>query len=77
MKVKTSVTLSEELLELVDTRARRANTNRSDFIERAVWTFIGQLVRADQNARDLELLNRYAERLNAEAEDVLSYQVIT
>jgi metal-responsive CopG/Arc/MetJ family transcriptional regulator len=76
MKVKTSVTLSEELLKVVDKRAKRAKTNRSDFIEQAVWIFVGQLIRAEQNARDLEILNRHADRLNAEAEDALSYQAV-
>ena len=76
MKVKTSVTLSEELLKVVDKRAKRAKTNRSDFIEQAVWIVVGQLIRAEQNARDLEILNRHADRLNAEAEDALSYQAV-
>ena len=76
MKVKTSVTLSEELLKIVDKRAKRAKTNRSDFIEQAVWIVVGQLTRAEQNARDLEILNRHADRLNAEAEDALSYQAV-
>ena len=76
MKVKTSVTLSEELLKIVDKRAKRAKTNRSDFIEQAVWIVVGQLIRAEQNARDLEILNRHADRLNAEAEDALSYQAV-
>jgi hypothetical protein len=31
-------------------------------------------VRAQANARDLERINRAAERLNAEADDVLDYQ---
>lgn len=76
MKVKTSVSLSEELLKVVDKRAKRAKTNRSDFIEQAVWTFVGLLIRSEQNARDLAIINRHADRLNAEAEDVLSYQTV-
>ena len=47
----------------------------SDFIETAVWTFIGQLIRDEQNARDLEIINRRADFLNQEAADVLAYQV--
>ena len=35
MKVKTSITLSEDLLSLVDKRARRLKKNRSEFIEAA------------------------------------------
>ena len=62
MKVKTSVSLSAELLKVVDKRAKRAKTNRSDFIEQAVWTFVRQLIRDEQNARDLAIINRHADR---------------
>ena len=75
MKVKTSITLSEELLKAIDKRAKQSNKNRSDFIEAAVWVFIGQLIRDEQNARDLEIINRRADHLNREAADVLAYQV--
>ena len=74
MKIKTSITLSDELLKAIDTYGK-AYKNRSDFIERATWTFIGQIIRNRQNARDVELINQNADRLNAEADDVLTYQV--
>ena len=74
MKVKTSITLSEELLKAIDKRAKKYK-NRSDFIEAAVWAFIGQMIRDEQNARDLEIINRRADYLNQEAADVLTYQV--
>ncbi len=75
MKVKTSITLSEELLKVIDKRAKQYKKNRSDFIEAAVWAFIGQLIRDEQNARDLEIINRRADFLNQEAAEVLTYQV--
>ena len=75
MKVKTSITMSEELVEAVDRRARQQNRNRSDLIELAVRAFIEQLARAEQDARDLEILDRQVERLNREAAEVLQYQV--
>lgn len=75
MKVKTSITLSEELLKAIDARAGRDKKNRSDFIEGAVRAFIDQTIRDEQNARDLEIINRRAEHLNKEAADVLAYQV--
>lgn len=75
MKVKTSITLSEEVLKVIDKRARQSRKNRSDFIETAVWAFVGQLIRDEQNARDLDIINRKAEALNEEAADVLAYQV--
>ncbi len=42
MKIKTSITLSEKLLEAVDERAKQQMKLRSDFIEGAVWAFIRQ-----------------------------------
>jgi hypothetical protein len=35
-----------------------------------------QIARNETNARDLEAINRRADRLNREAQDVLDYQVI-
>jgi metal-responsive CopG/Arc/MetJ family transcriptional regulator len=75
MKVKTSITISEELLKVVDKRAKQYKKNRSDFIEAAVLAFIGKLIRDEQNARDLEILNRRADFLNQEAAEVLAYQI--
>jgi metal-responsive CopG/Arc/MetJ family transcriptional regulator len=74
MKCKTSITLSEELLQAVDKRASRCKTNRSEFIEAAVRAFIRQAIRNERNARDLEIINRRADRLNREAADALEYQ---
>ena len=74
MKIKTSVTLSNELVEAIDVYGQPYK-NRSDFIEAAIWAFIKQIVRDQQNARDIEIINRNADRLNEEALDVLAYQV--
>jgi metal-responsive CopG/Arc/MetJ family transcriptional regulator len=76
MKVKTSITLSRELLDAVDRRTKRQKTTRSDFIETALWVFVQQQIRDEQNARDLEIINRNADALNREAADVLEYQVL-
>jgi metal-responsive CopG/Arc/MetJ family transcriptional regulator len=75
MKVKTSITLSQDLLKLIDKRAKLLKKNRSDFIETAVWEFLARLIRDEQNAKDLEIINRRAEYLNREAADALDYQV--
>ncbi len=75
MKVKTSITLSQELLKVIDQRAGSFK-NRSEFIETAIRAFIAQVLRSEKNARDLEIINRRAKHLNEEALDVLSYQVI-
>jgi metal-responsive CopG/Arc/MetJ family transcriptional regulator len=74
MKVKTSITLSDDLVGTIDEYAG-SYKNRSDFIEAAVRAFIAQRIRDEQNARDLAIINRCAERLNKEAADVLAYQV--
>ena len=74
MKVKTSITLSDELIKVIDHYGQDYK-NRSEFIEAAIWAFIKQIVRNQQNARDIEIINRNADRLNAEALDVLTYQV--
>jgi metal-responsive CopG/Arc/MetJ family transcriptional regulator len=75
MKVKTSITLSSDLLRAVD-RAAQDGQSRSDFIEAAIRAYFAQMHRRQRDARDLEILNEHADRLNAEAEDVLAYQVI-
>lgn len=74
MKVKTSITLSEELLKDIDEYSEKYK-NRSEFIEEAVRAFIMQLIRSQQDARDLEIINKRADFLNREAGDVLTYQV--
>jgi metal-responsive CopG/Arc/MetJ family transcriptional regulator len=75
MKVKTSITLSSDLLQAID-RATRKGQSRSDFIEVALGVFFAQMQRRERDARDLAILNEHADRLNAEAEDVLAFQVI-
>jgi metal-responsive CopG/Arc/MetJ family transcriptional regulator len=75
MKVKTSVTLSEELVSRLDQRARRLKKNRSELIEAAVAAMIEQLDRREISDRDIEIIRQHADELNAEAEDVLSYQI--
>jgi metal-responsive CopG/Arc/MetJ family transcriptional regulator len=75
MKMKTSITLSKEILEAVDEQSG-PQRSRSEFIEHALRTYLGQLIRLRQNARDLDIINREADHLNDETDDVLSYQVI-
>ena len=74
MKVKTSITLSEELIRAMDALSSQYGT-RSALIEQAVRDFLVTAAQRQREARDLEILNRRAEALNAEAADVLSYQV--
>jgi metal-responsive CopG/Arc/MetJ family transcriptional regulator len=70
VKVKTSVTLPDDLLAQID----RADDNRSSFIERASRHYLAEMARARREARDAAILDAQAERLNREAADVLEYQ---
>jgi len=74
MKVKTSITLSDEILEAIDLHIGEYRS-RSEFLETAARKFIAQLARKEAERRDLEIINRHADSLNAEAKDVLTYQV--
>lgn len=74
MKVKTSITLSQELLDTID-RLPEQYKNRSFFLETAAWSYIDQLRRSEQAARDVEIINRRADFLNNEMMDALAYQV--
>jgi metal-responsive CopG/Arc/MetJ family transcriptional regulator len=73
MKSKTSITLSQDLLAEIDRLAGPEGT-RSALIERVLRAFVRRRRRHHADSRDLELLNRHAARLNAEAADVLTYQ---
>ena len=74
MKVKTSITLSQEILEAMDRISSRYK-NRSDLIETAIRAYLAELEGEERDRRDLEMINRNADRLNREAADVLKYQV--
>lgn len=74
MKIKTSITLSEEVLLEIDQISGQSR-NRSAFIEIAIRDFLKKRAKKIRDDRDLEILNRNSKRLNREAEDVLSYQV--
>jgi hypothetical protein len=76
VKVTTAVTLSEDLLAAIDERAHRQHQDRSEVIEAAVLAFIARPASESKSVSDLEIINRNADRLNLEAEDVLTYQVI-
>lgn len=74
MKVKTSITLTADILEAIDRISGKAK-NRSAFIESLLRKHLERVAKDIQNEKDLEILNKNSERLNREAEDVLSYQV--
>ncbi len=70
MRVKTSITLPSDLLKTID----QADPNRSAFLERAARAYLARLRKAQREAKDIEIINANADRLNQEALDVLDYQ---
>jgi len=70
VKVKTSITLPEELLQAID----RAESNRSSFLEKAARQYLAATARARRESQDAAILNARAKPLNREALDVLEYQ---
>jgi hypothetical protein len=72
VRVKTSITLPEDLLVRLD----RVDKNRSALLERAAVAWLANLERQMRDRKDMEIIDRHADRLNREAMDVLGYQQI-
>jgi metal-responsive CopG/Arc/MetJ family transcriptional regulator len=72
VRVKTSITLPEDLLDRLD----RVDKNRSALLERAAIAWLAHLERQMRDRKDVEIIERNAERLNREAMDVLGYQQV-
>jgi metal-responsive CopG/Arc/MetJ family transcriptional regulator len=73
MKRKISITLNEELLSAVD-RYAETSQSRSELIEEAVAAYVTRREKLRKDERERRLLDRLADRLNAEAEDVITFQ---
>jgi metal-responsive CopG/Arc/MetJ family transcriptional regulator len=73
MKIKTSITLSEDLIRSMDAFSG-GKKNRSELIEDALRDYLERQTRMKRDMEDFTILNKKAGRLNREAEDVLSYQ---
>jgi metal-responsive CopG/Arc/MetJ family transcriptional regulator len=70
VRVKTSITLPNDLLRQID----RRNPNRSAFLEIAARKLLHEEKKAAKRRGDAALINRFADRLNKEAADVMEYQ---
>lgn len=66
MQLTKSVSLRADLLQEID----QLGPNRSAFVARAVRVYLRHL----RHAKDIDIINKNADRLNAEAMDVLAYQ---
>jgi len=73
MRIKTSITLSEKTLKIVDRLAGKSS-NRSRVIEQAVEAFAAAQARSVRDARDLAAINRRADALNREVAEALGFQ---
>lgn len=74
MKVKTSITISDDVLHEIDRRSDEFRS-RSQFLETAARGFLRELSRREAEQSDRDIIDTRADALNAEAEDVLAYQV--
>ena len=72
MRVKTSITLSDDLLAAID----RTGSDRSLFIEMAARKYLAETIKAHHETADAAILDKIVDRLNEEAADVLEYQII-
>jgi len=70
--VKTSITLPDDLLCQID----REEPNRSAFLEKAVRRYLPDVAKTKRRKADAAILEKFADRLNIEAADVLEYQSI-
>ena len=73
MKLKTSLTLSEDLVAKLD-RLAGPHVSRSSFVENILRDFVEGRAQARRNAREVAEINRHAAKLNAEMKDALSFQ---
>jgi metal-responsive CopG/Arc/MetJ family transcriptional regulator len=73
MKEKTSIALSREVLTGID-RIAGSRQSRSAVIEAVLRQHLRERERDQRGSRDLAILNKFADEMNAEAEDVLRYQ---
>ena len=73
MKLKTSITLEQEVITAVDEAAREGES-RSQVIERLLRQSFSARERVKIDKRDRNIINEHADELNEEAVDVLAYQ---
>ena len=73
MRVKTSITLPEDLLHRLD----RVDKNRSALLEKAALAWLANLDRHARDRKDIEIINRNARRLNSQAMETLEYQQLS
>ncbi len=73
MKIKTSISVSDYLLEEMGKFI--SPSKRSSFIEEAIKFYLGKLNKSKRNKKDVKIIKTNSKDLNQEAMDVLDYQV--
>jgi hypothetical protein len=73
-RIETTINLPKDLLE--QARDLAQGDPLSNLIEEALRALIKKAMRNERDKRELEVINRNAAALNAEALDVLEYQQI-
>lgn len=76
MKIQTTISLAPEDLHALN-RILGVNSHESlsELVEEVLRRFLASEQRPSYDLHELELINRNADRLNQEAEDVLAYQI--
>lgn len=76
MKIETTISLEPELLQkLTHQLESNGHHSFSELIEDLIRGFLAKAGKTADDLRDAEIINKNAERLNREAEDVLTYQI--
>ncbi len=73
MRVRTSVTLPEELLIRIDALAGKKNM-RSAIVESALLEYVSKEKPQLLNERDIQIINENADLINAQVEETLEFQ---
>ncbi|HLA96092.1 MAG TPA: hypothetical protein VK612_10245 [Pyrinomonadaceae bacterium] len=73
MRVRTSVTLPEELLVEVDALAGKKN-GRSAIVESALVAYVAKERPKKLNRRDIRIINENADLINRQVEETLEFQ---
>lgn len=73
MRNNSTITLSSELMTALTPFMGKYNSTQA-LVEEMLWQFVSK---AQLHARDRLLIEKYADALNAEAEDALEYQALS
>lgn len=77
MKRTMTVEIPEDILRALNRRAKDEGS-RSQLVEEALMKYLRLKTpeeRAKRDRREIEIMNKHAAELNAEAEDCLQYQI--